>query len=58
MQDLERLAHWDDADAEAARDIVDDEAFVRLQLARQDGTPEGLVDELLFRPVTGVRRGR
>ena len=57
LQQLQRLAHRDDGDVQAARQIVDDQALTRLQLAPQDRVAQGPVDELLLGPVWGSGQG-
>src|SRR5205823_435801 len=48
LEDLQRLAHRNDADAKACRQIIDDEPFSRLQLAGKNRPAERLVSEPLF----------
>ena len=57
LQQLQRLAHRDDRDVEAPRQIVDDQALTRLQLAPQDRVAQGPVDELLLGSVRGGGQG-
>ena len=57
LQQLQRLAHRDDRDVQAPRQVVDDQALTRLQLAPEDGLAQGPVDELLFGSVRGSGQG-
>ena len=57
LQQLQRLAHRDDRDVEAPRQVVDDQTLTRLQLAPEDRVTQGPVDELLLGSVRGGGQG-